>query len=273
MRMQASAFLLASIVSLAPGQADEQGPLGLVRGRVTEERTGIALNLSRIEVVEGDALDVCDSAGTFCAKMPPGEYTLRATYPTFSPETARVIVRENQVTQLDFRLGRSDPRIDDDSVRHFFDSVLHFPDGVEFTDLMRQRGDEAIAFNNRARVDAWRTFVLGSGSYALRVTKRTDLGDPYHRFLLVRDGRCFVVPSRGPYRWMRSGSKLSADEAVGMTLVRREWGEEAQRPVSVPCTTPLLHGQPVYPELHWPDSAPPTLFYGEEEPDVPPGQR
>ena len=59
------------------GHASAQAPTGLIIGRVTDEQSGEALTLARVEVVEAHRTELTREDGSFrFAQLPPGRYTV-----------------------------------------------------------------------------------------------------------------------------------------------------------------------------------------------------
>jgi hypothetical protein len=163
--------------------------IGVIAGAVVDALSHKPLRGVNVVVENTNRGSDTDTAGHFSVRLTPGRYRLVAGAWGYVPVGESAEVFANLTTPLDFRLLPQ--RYVNDSVLASFARVRMRE--LQGSDTYRRPKPEQVAFNNPIRMDAWKTFLSGKGTYGIKKTITTVEGDPIYQYLIVENGKCRMI--------------------------------------------------------------------------------
>jgi len=243
-------LLLLVVITAGPKSAT-------VMGTVTNELDSSAIADAVVVLWGSHAEDsaITDSLGFYSLRLASGRHSLRASHQDYVPAVRGFAVDSGQRLLVDLRIhpkpiempsreviSTKKPLVNTANTAHN-DSILASLAGIKIRELKgldnyRPLKPEQVAFNNSVKVDAWKTYVSGRGTYGIRKMSSTVEGDAIYGYLLVENGRCRTVVDTREDHW---GPKVVGERRIPRLLLAqgRHLAMDSMHYVAIPFSDSL----------------------------------
>ena len=118
MKVEADGYITdAKVVILKDGQTTVENislkpvPKAMITGKVTDTKTNLPVQAEITFPGKNISPIMADENGIYSATLPPGTYTVKASYPEYVDQAFPVVIKDNETTMRDFELIKKGEKI------------------------------------------------------------------------------------------------------------------------------------------------------------------